>query len=448
MFLNLHSKRIQRGRVSIARRSSKGGFCANARPFFWAVVLIVVLIFVGVHLNWSPTDRWDVKADVPAVVVQHSQQPAYNVHRFGATHPPPPVTCTALTTCLGSTGSTSEFLDDTVYTCNDECSAHATCFLGTCMCHPGYDGPTCENKMTVANPWYTADCPNLKDENTLDITRIDVGGVEGCPNGLIQKASMGTGLSYCAYLCYSNVDYGTAIIPVHIWKKAQQAEDSLWRNNREDNDRFEDHFEGFANYACIPENLGHVAEYGAGPWTQFRGLLHLRPHTVERFTIIEPGADFYTKNVPTCAYKTGKLEKYKISGEFYDFPLTVQSKLGEQTTTSHRHAFDTIMVSNVIEHVQNAVEFLHGIHHSLTPGGLLIFHDRYYETPESGDAVLGRNVYHPIRLTRTFFDHFLSDFDIIFNNCDGHKTIRGWKMRNAGERGYYVVARKKLKKKI
>jgi SAM-dependent methyltransferase len=84
------------------------------------------------------------------------------------------------------------------------------------------------------------------------------------------------------------------------------------------------------------------------------------------------------------------------------------------------------MVSNMIEHAQNAVEFLHGIHNSLKPGGLLIFHDRYYKTPERGDAVLGRNVYLPIRLTRRVFDHFLSDFDIIFNNCDGHNTIRGW----------------------
>jgi len=102
------------------------------------------------------------------------------------------------------------------------------------------------------------------------------------------------------------------------------------------------------------------------------------------------------------------------------------------------------MVVNVIEHVQNAVDFLHGIHKSLKPGGLLIFHDRYYEYPEAGDAVLGRNVFHPIRLTKHFFDQFLLDFDIIYNNCEGENNIQGWRRRNKGERGYYVMARKKV----
>jgi len=115
------------------------------------------------------------------------------------------------------------------------------------------------------------------------------------------------------------------------------------------------------------------------------------------------------------------------------------------TTTTNNPQYDTVMVVNVIEHVQNAVEFLHGIHSSLKPGGLLIFHDRYYEHPEAGDKILGRNVFHPIRLTKVFFDHFLTiDFDIIYNNCNGQNTIQGWKRRNGGERGYYVIARKKM----
>jgi hypothetical protein len=74
----------------------------------------------------------------------------------------------------------------------------------------------------------------------------------------------------------------------------------------------------------------------------------------------------------------------------------------------------------------------------------VVYHDRYYDTPESGDAVLGRNLYHPIRLTRKFFDHFLSGFNILYNNCDGHNTIKGWQARNQGEQGYYVIAEKKI----
>ena len=107
------------------------------------------------------------------------------------------------------------------------------------------------------------------------------------------------------------------------------------------------------------------------------------------------------------------------------------------------YQFDTVLVTDVIEHVQNAVQLLHAVHKSLKPGGILIFHERYYEYPQEADKVLGRNVFHPIRLTRRFFDHFLADFDIIFNNCEGEKTINGWKRRNRGEQGYFVIARKK-----
>ena len=52
--------------------------------------------------------------------------------------------------------------------------------------------------------------------------------------------------------------------------------------------------------------------------------------------------------------------------------------LHTETSVSFETKFDTVMVTNVIEHVQNAVDFLHGLHKSLKPGGLLVFHDRYY----------------------------------------------------------------------
>ena len=76
----------------------------------------------------------------------------------------------------------------------------------------------------------------------------------------------------------------------------------------------------------------------------------------------------------------------------------------------------------MIEHVQNAIEYFHSLHAALRPGGMLIFHDRFYPNPPAGDAILDENIYHPIRLT---VDVFLSDFDIVFDNCDGHHLIKG-----------------------
>ena len=191
------------------------------------------------------------------------------------------------------------------------------------------------------------------------------------------------------------------------------------------------------------EFLGSVAEFGSGPWTQFRGILHKRPDLVtKRYTVIEPGADHYLKNVPNCAYRSGSLHKYR-SSEMHDFPVVIRSEQGE-SKIADATLYDTVISINVIEHVQNAIQYLHSLHAALRPGGILIFHDRFYTNPRAGDAVLGANIYHPIRLTQLVFDVFLSDFEILFNNCDGHNHIAGWVDRAANERGYYVIARKKL----
>lgn len=117
---------------------------------------------------------------------------------------------------------------------------------------------------------------------------------------------------------------------------AQQAESGLWvrqgkGRHAPGNYRFKDHFAGFANYLCVPPVLGKVAEIGAGPWTQFRGLLMNRPDVkVESYTVIEPGADAYIANVDNCAYRNGKLIKEEMLGNhtFYDFPVHIFSKPG------------------------------------------------------------------------------------------------------------------------
>mmetsp|Transcript_53396 Transcript_53396/g.127042 ORF Transcript_53396/g.127042 Transcript_53396/m.127042 type:complete len:348 (-) Transcript_53396:46-1089(-) len=316
------------------------------------------------------------------------------------------------------------------------------------MCHPGWEGPSCETKMTVANPWYTDDCPVLKTDTVLDlnIPYEQLGGKSKCRGGsLFEKA----GGSYCQYLCYSSQMYGTAIMPHAIWQYAQEREGRVWAKNTGVGDRLEDHYQGFRSYNCLPRVLGDVIEFGSGPWGQFRGVLAKSGmETVQRvtsYTIFEPGANDYIARVPSCAYKTGKLQALPGTPghpAYYNFPTRVISQRGEQ---GHGHAkqYDTVVSINVIEHVQNAFEYLASLHAACKPGGLLIFHDRYYAFPEDGDKVLGRNPLHPIRVTASVFDWFLKDFDLIFNNCHGHENIGGWRHRNVEERGYHVIARKK-----
>ena len=103
--------------------------------------------------------------------------------------------------------------------------------------------------------------------------------------------------------------------------------------------------------------------------------------------------------------------------------------------------FDSLLCINVIEHVWDAYEVLENIYNALKPGGILIYHDRFYPTPEYGDAVLGPgNFYHPIRLTRIVFEHFLKQFDTIYM-FEGQ--TKDQIKRQAGEVGFYFIGKKK-----
>ena len=149
------------------------------------------------------------------------------------------------------------------------CSEHSFCFLGSCMCHPGYDGSECSKKMLLANHWYTDNCPNLMSENTADISvpLRAVGGEHTYAYSLLMMKdskgmddsrdsstesrnktnsssnSSGRALESvmffgdghakcvrparpdtCAYLCYSHPTYGTAVVPISLWQAAQKAE--------------------------------------------------------------------------------------------------------------------------------------------------------------------------------------------------------------------------------
>ena len=79
---------------------------------------------------------------------------------------------------------------------------------------------------------------------------------------------------------------------------------------------------------------------------------------------------------------------------------------------------------------QDAFKYLTGLYMTLKKGGLLIFHDRYYDDK----TVVDGDEYHPVRIKRAVLDRFLSGFKILFNNCSA--TYEG----RPNERGYYIIA--------
>lgn len=326
-------------------------------------------------------------------------------------------------------------------------------FMGSKVCQPGWASPSCLTRLSVANPWYTADCPNLQrsdgDTWNADIDVHHLGGQTGCPG-----YAGGQPVSPCAYLCFAHTDYGVAVIPRSLWRSAQAGEGSWAKSSGESgysDDRSAEMWEGFQQYAAVPAIQGALLEVGAGPWTQTKGLLHKRPDLQPTsFTIFEPMAMWYQANVATCSYKTGQLEKFAQAPynayygktppkQYHHFPVHVIGQGGE-TLLQHSQRYDALVVMNVIEHVQNAFSFLQGLHQVLKPGGVLIFHERFWPTPPAADPILGRGGLHPIRINRGVLDKFLQHFDVILKN---ESPTHGMIARRGGEQGYFFIGRKK-----
>lgn len=185
------------------------------------------------------------------------------------------------------------------------CVNHAFCFLGLCVCHPGYymsDQAVCVkfSNVSESNPWFTANCPNLHTKSpnqlTYDISTplSDIGGEynSGTYSTVYQPSPLfgnippspgciNTPLPYCAYLCYAHKDYGTAVVPMSLWNAAQREEAALWQtvggvgcDARTCHDRADEHWEAFDMYKVLVRkgytNLGNTIEVGAGPWTQLK----------------------------------------------------------------------------------------------------------------------------------------------------------------------------------
>lgn len=188
------------------------------------------------------------------------------------------------------------------------CNLHSFCYLGVCVCHPGYD-QDCNHRMEVANPWYTAFCPNLQHDLTFNITTpIHLLGGEytqftDTNPSAVSAASVASvdkfcrqKLKACAYLCYAHPLYGTAVVPLALWQQAQIVESRLWAGiTGIENDRAEEHWRAFDSFLSLSpqrRHLGKVIEVGAGPWTQLKGILHVRPELqVDEFTVWEPSAE-------------------------------------------------------------------------------------------------------------------------------------------------------------
>mmetsp|Transcript_30772 Transcript_30772/g.58408 ORF Transcript_30772/g.58408 Transcript_30772/m.58408 type:complete len:442 (-) Transcript_30772:3363-4688(-) len=235
--------------------------------------------------------------------------------------------------------------------------------------------------------------------------------------------------------CFFHPNYGVARVSQERWKGAQAHEDKTWAEQRS-SDRNDEHAVNFENYASVviegleedatssssisssssgdDDVFGDMIEFGAGPFTQSLTIFDTTKRSPKSITLLEPMAKTYMKTVHACRYKDGKLGNLNT---------TVLSYAAEELAVSEDHQFDTILLLNFIEHVMDAFRIYNIAFQALRPGGLVIFHERfwpgYYGKEEKNKREFDL---HPIRLNERFAHWMATEFDLLYEK---EQTVSG-----------------------
>jgi hypothetical protein len=134
--------------------------------------------------------------------------------------------------------------------------------------------------------------------------------------------------------------------------------------------------------------------------------------------------------------------------------VRISSSSSTSSLTEQRHQFDTVIVMNVLVYAKNAFQYLETVYNSVRPGGLLIFHDRWFDDPAvssrckmAGFLVNILQVRKPLLdhfLSEQFFDHSRSPFFSTNQTSNQLRRSREWcRIDWDNERGFWVALRKK-----
>lgn len=206
-------------------------------------------------------------------------------------------------------------------------------------------------------------------------------------------------------------------------------------------DRLYEHAEGFQGYTAVPLKLNSIIEIGAGPFTQVQYLL--TPfRLINRITLIEPNALYYMK-LNNCAYRGGHLRGYPVLIQAESIEVLIQKRREQKSISNSSTYYSALISINVVEHVRDALEYFRALYDLLENDGLLIFHERWYDTPQQGDCILQSPGHlHPIRISKWMIDQFLNQFEVTFIN---YNRTRRQMYSPCVEKGIYFIGRKKSK---
>lgn len=287
------------------------------------------------------------------------------------------------------------------------CNGHGSMLMDTCFCHVGYTTASNCTEHTPIPP-----CGPYDDR------------------------------------CFFHPSYGVAIVSQERWKGAQAHEDATWAEQRT-SDRNDQHIVNFGSYAALvlqdaaagkirraadKTALGNMLEVGAGPFSQSLSIMEatgLRPQSI---TLLEPLAETYMKTVNACRYKDGKLTNGKdiTIDETIILPIPAEEFNVDGTKDGF---YDTVVLLNMIEHVQDAFLIYSKALDALKPGGIAVFHERFWPG-YTGQETRNKREFdlHPIRLNDKFAHWMSTEFDLLYER--EQKEV--W-----GNIGYYWIGRKR-----
>lgn len=198
----------------------------------------------------------------------------------------------------------------------------------------------------------------------------------------------------------------------------------------------------FGGWESLPQDLGHVVEFGAGPYTKLRLILEdgKMNRSVKSATMIDPLITEYISNPKIqTTYQSGNICVNKSSGWGGGCIQTYLAAFGGEYPLPREH-YDTVIMINTIEHCQDAVKVLDNIYRALKPGGVLVFGEEF----TSKEQLLGNDKRHPIRITREFYEFYLNTFygSFLMPTKLG-KDISGVMKIKGAEYSVYSIARKR-----
>jgi len=248
-------------------------------------------------------------------------------------------------------------------------------------------------------------------------------------------------------LPFVNKSEGVITVPRERWEEAQYAERLHWmeRGYKSIEDRNDYHESAFEDYGTLNgKTFGHAIELGCGPFTNLRIIG--KYCSIEKCTLLDPLIGEYLSH-PNCTYDDSSLclaqrlsRKTLINmvmGRFFTpvynalrkrlNPAIPVAKLldcpVEQMPVDSR--YDLACIINVIEHCYDINRVFANILEVMKPGGVIVFHDRYYDHDEVLDIVQNQyDAAHPLKVDRKRIDSFLADnFEPLFRKVTHNRSM-------------------------